>query len=295
MSVDFGKIKEMDKIWREQKPEAFDISPDGMWKDEINPDVYKLSSDVINDVNWWKNHQRGIWMVTGGVGSGKSALIYSAAYKGKFYFGRKPILDQRPTALFGYYHFFNQHTYVEMLEQMNGIAKGEINSELKRTRNGEKASSLLEQATHEWLQSEGQSYFQHSVLMLDEWKRYFDKRRPHNPMGLLLSDMFVMWRHLDILVLGATTDKDYLDLRAFKELTAEARCFSFGNGNCWTSLHRIKSVSTRGVVEASADSEFYPIDVFLPREIIGGKAWKDLYNTTNLISMKVPNSMKKGE
>lgn len=295
MSVDFDKIKELDKIWREEKPEAFDVSPDGMWKDEINPDIYNMSSDVLDDVSYWNNHQRGIWLVTGGVGSGKSALIYSAAFKGKFYFGRKPILDTRPAEPFGYYHLFNQQTYIKMLEQMNGVIEGELNAELKRTKNGEKASSLLEQATHEWLQTEGESYFQHSVMVLDELKRYHDKRRPHNPMGLLLSDLYVIWRHLDILVLGATTDRDYLDLRVFKELTAEARCVSWGSGNCWAYIHKVKSVSTKGVVEVDSVPQYYPVNVFTPREILDGKAWKDLYNTTNLISMKVPKSMKRGE
>jgi hypothetical protein len=270
MAVDFDKIKELDNLWRTQKPEAFDASPDGMWRDEINPDIYSMSKDVIDDVTYWKNHQRGIWLVTGGVGGGKSALIYSAAYKGKFYFGRKPILDTRPAEPFGYYHLFNQQTYIQMLEQMNGIIKGEIDAELKRTKGGEKGSKLLEQV-----------------------KRYHDKRRPHNPMGLLLSDLYVIWRHLDILVLGATTDRDYLDLRVFKELTAEARCFSFGNGNCWAFIHKIKGVSTRGVVEVDSKPEFYPINVFSPREIIGGKSWSKIYNTTNLISMKVPKSMKR--
>lgn len=293
MAVDFNRINKLDDLWRTTKQNSFDISPDVMWKDEINPKIYDMSAGVIDDMEFCRKWQRGIGLVTGSVGAGKTAFISATAYKGKFYFGRTPILDYKPTALFGYYEFFNQQTLVDMLEQMNGVIKGEITAEIKRTKQGEKASSLLEQSTKEWFDSEGKSFFQHATLTIDETKRYLDKRRPHTPMGLLLSDLFIEWRHLDILIQMATTDKSYLDQRVFKELTYEARCVSFGHGNTWAMLHKIKHVSPRGVIEVDAEPDYYNIDLFKPREILNGKAYKEIYNTTNLISIKVPKSMKR--
>ena len=293
MAVDFTRLAALDKYYRKEKPEAFDVSPDGMWHDDINPAIYNMSAAVIDDMEFCRKWQRGIGLVTGGVGSGKTGFITSTSYKGKLYFGRTPILDYKPTSLFGYYQLFNQQTYVSMLEHMNGIIKGEIVAEVKKTREGEKASKLLEQATKEWLDTEGQSYFQHSVLVLDELKRYHDKRRPHNPIGLLLTDMYVIWRHLDILILGATTDEDYLDFRVFKELSLKVNCVSFGQGNTWALIHRVKRVSPRGVIEVADEPDYYSLNLFKQREILNGAAYKDIYNTTNLISLKIPKSMRR--
>lgn len=293
MAVDFKRLEQLDKHWRTTKPEAFDVSPDGMWHDDINPAIYNMSAAVIDDMEFCRKWQRGIGLVTGGVGSGKTGFITSSAYKGKFYFGRTPILDYKPTEKFGYYQLFNQQTYIGMLEQMNGVISGEITAEIKKTKGGEKASGLLEQATKEWLDTEGQSYFQHSVLVLDELKRYLDKRRPHNPMGLLLSDMFVIWRHLDILILGATTNENYLDFRAFNELSLKVNCVSFGHGNTWALIHRVKRVSPRGVIEIADEPDYYSLNLFKPREILNGESYSKIYNTTNLISLKIPKSMRR--
>ena len=228
-----------------------------------------------------------------GVGAGKGGFINSTAYKGKFYFGRTPILDYRPAKAFGYYQFFNTKNFVDMLEEMTTVAKGEVQEEVKKTKGGEIRSQVLEEIVHEWVETEGQVMFQHSVLVLDEFKRYMDKRRPHKPIGLMLSDLFTLWRHLDLLVLAATTYRDYLDFRAFLEMTTEARCIWLGKMRTLINLHPIKRVSADGVVEKEQYWLPYLLNLGKPQEILEGLAYKDLFNTRNLVAMQVPTSMKR--
>lgn len=39
MAIDFQRIEQLNEIWRNTRPDAFDVSPDGMWKDETNPAI----------------------------------------------------------------------------------------------------------------------------------------------------------------------------------------------------------------------------------------------------------------
>lgn len=286
-------MERLDKTWRETKPEVFDTAPDELFHDEINPKVFTMSDEVIEDALFWAERQRGIWLILGAVGSGKGALINSTAFKCKFFFGRTPILDYKPTEAFGYYELFNTQRFVSMLEEMSMVAKGEVQAEVKRTRDGEIQSKLLEDLSHEWFETKGKVMFQHSVLVLDEFKRYMDRRRPHRPIGLVLGDLFTIWRHLDILILCATTYREYIDRRAFREMTTEARCIWLGNWRTLAKIYPVKYIDATGVLEKGEEMIPYRIDIAKPREILDGKAYKDIFNTTNLIALNVPKSLRK--
>lgn len=314
--TDWNKLEYLESL--AQYECVFDNPPDtvegGMYNDVINPKILngEFSDEVIEDVMFWKNMQRGKWITTGPAGSGKGVLLNMVAYKMKTYFGRTPILDYPPAKLFGYYEFINDEVFVNKLESMNEMIEGEIHAELKRTKGGETSSRLIEQASEEFLKTQGKTFFQHCVLVLDEYKRYRDKRHPHNPMNMLLSNIDVFWRHLDMLMLCATTDRTYLDARAFKDMSAEVRCTWLGNpfdvvyemeagGKTmeWepmlslSTLYPSKFIDNTEVIVQTGKPIILKVDAAEPREILDWDSYKHLYNTVNLQTIMPPKSLVK--
>jgi hypothetical protein len=285
-------------------------------KKELANKVEKLKrvivecNETIDDVASWYNRQRGVWLVTGYAGSGKGAFINMAGYKNKYYFGKTAIMDYRPASAFGYYVYFNQATFVAMLQNMSDMAEGEMMAELKKAKDGAKENPTLEYLTKQWAMTEGQVMFRRSVVILDEFKRYFDKRRPHNPMGLMLSDLFAIWRHLDMLVMGATLMREDIDQRIFRYISAEVRMMWLGDMKSLAVIQPTKYTDSKGVLEISGEAMPCRVDMTKPRITIyppktkaelverilsgKGKGYKDLYNTTNLFSFKPPKSLTRG-
>lgn len=272
--------------------------------------VVSECNETIDDVASWYNRQRGIWLITGYARSGKGAFMNMAAYKNKYYFGKTAILDYRPSSAFGYYMFFNQQTFVAMLDNMSNMAEGTMLEELKKSKDGEKENSTLAYLTKQWAMSEGQVMFKRTVVALDEFKRYFDKRRPHNPMGMMLSDVFTIFGHLDTLIMGATLFREDIDQRIFRYVSAEVRCMWLGEMKSLAVIQPTKFIDSKGVLEISGEAIPCRVDLAKPRIIIyppktkeelmeriinnKGKGYKDLYNTTNLFSFKPPKSLTRG-
>jgi len=94
-------------------------------------------------------------------------------------------------------------------------------------------------------------------------------------------------------VLAATTYRDYIDFRAFKEISAEARCFWLGNMQTIAAIYPTKFIGSTGVLEVSGKPTLYRLNLEKPQEILGGEPYKNLYNTRNLIALKAPKSLRR--
>lgn len=282
--ADFDKLKELDDLWRTSKPEMFDKAPDNLYGTILNPD---LTEEEIEDAMFWKKYQRGIWLIVSPPGSGKDAIANMVAYKMKYYFGKTPLLDYKPCAPFGYYEFLDTRKIVEELDKMSVGTKAKAKT-LKEQ------EELADDVSRDWLIGR-QHMFRHSTVVLNEFPRYMEKRRNGSPMGILLSHLFTIWRHLDVLIIGIATSERYLDQRAFEELTAKVHC-SWSMTRKMTTLvfiNPVKFVESSGVLVKSGLPDILVVNIEKPQTILGGLGWKDLFNTEQDISLAVPKSLRR--
>lgn len=278
--------------------EKYDETPDEGEFFGINlmPDV----SDVeVNAAQQISSYTRGIMLVTGMPRQGKGLYATTLAWKLRRYFGKRVIMDYRPRKLFDDtrgnrepYQFFNEAVFVNELEKMGKMATGEMPKEIS-VRNKE----LLQKITNisnMWMDEKGEGMFKDAVLVLDEGWRYFLKRRPHNPMGILLAGLIKLWGHLDLLIVIVAPKMDELDdFTCIPYLNYHVAC-SWMLTRPDTVLARIytrRVIGKKGVHMVRGKPKKFEIDGAKPRDVLGGKRYYDLYRSKSavkVISSKIP-------
>jgi len=287
--VDWEGIKDRDKRWRIEKPHMFDEPPGELYSCELNPE---LSESEIEDAIFWRKYMRGIWLITGPPGSGKDAIANMVAFKMKYYFGKTPLLDYKPCEPFGYYEFFDTRLLVDEVQKMAKAAKVGLHD----SRNENEEAEFIEDYAKKWA-LDNRKLLRNSTLVLNEFPRYMEKRHPNKPITIMLSHLFTIWRHLGILVIGIATKPDYLDQRAFKELSMEVRCtwLTTVQNMFLAILYPRKFIQSTGVTEIVGSPTPLIVDIAKPRDMLNGLAWKDLFNTENDIALDVPRSLRRAQ
>jgi hypothetical protein len=238
---------------------------------------------------------RGLMLATGIAGSGKGLVCNTVAWKVRRYFrNRRVLMDYRPRKAFDMfapennkYFLFNSAFMMNQLRKMADAAGTEITDELSDQKlKGKKlkevtqsTSSLAEQWT-----KHNQVLLLGAVMVLDEFKRYFHNRRPHNPYGVLLGHVINIWRHLDLLMIGMAQLMREIDaISCQPHITHHIKC-------SWNGYHdyaearvfRTKYVGTRGVMTITGKPIKLIVDGKKPRKQLGGYRFYDLYPTKNL-------------
>lgn len=276
---------------------------DNVYDFKLNP---TLTAEEVEDALFWARLMRGIMLVTGSAGAGKGLFANMLAWKMGYYFGKKILLDYKPRRLFGVYHPFNEQVLVNQLSRMSNVAAVSVKKGIVESGGGRKSSELLENVAHEWIDSSnGQVFLKNSVLVLDEFKRYMYKRRPHNPMGITLGQIFDLWRHLDILIIGIAIDERELDrFSCIPKITTLVRCtwlndytikkYNYAPYSARVDITPVRyvGVAGEGVLDMAGKTITRVVEGGKPRECLGGKRWVDIYNTKDPKDIFVPTSLK---
>lgn len=263
--------------------DLYDETPDSAhFAFELNDD---LSEREIEEAFRMAYLTRGIMCVTGPPRQGKGLFSNVWAWKVRRYFKHRHILlDYKPRRLFGPYTPFNEQAFMADLEKMADVAKGEIPKEAKSV----KDKKLVNDVVAHWITKRGEVLLQNSVLVLDEFWRYMDKRRPHNTMGMMLGGLIKLWGHLDMLLIGISPKLDELDAyRCIPYLNYEVRC-TWSLTRSYTAecrLYKLRTVTAGGVRNISGRPLSIMINGMKPREELDGNNYFSIYNSKNAISM----------
>lgn len=328
MQIDrLEQVKSVDDLLKVDESLLYDESPEygenGLGHPNINP---CLTEEEVEDALFWLRFHRGIMLVVGSAGAGKGLFANMLAWKMRYYFGKKVLLDYRPRKLFDeianpeeyrkyqpsdlqtyYRHIpFNEKILVDQLRRMSKVAAVGVRDGVVQSNGGKKESPLLDNLAQEWTSRIGQVFLRNSVMVLDEFKRYFYKREPHNPMGRTLGKVFDIWRHLGILIIGIAIDERELDrFNCIPKITSIVRC-------TWLNPYTIKKhnlapystmvditpvkyvgVAGEGVLDMASPTIRRIVEGGRPRECLGGKRWVDIYNSEDAKDIAVPAGLGK--
>lgn len=152
-----------------------------------------------------------------------------------------------------------------------------------------------------WVSSKGEVLMRKAVWLLDEFgSKYMNRREPNNPIHrTLLFQIFPIWRHLDVVIIGMATEKEDLDQRCYPKLTTEIRCtrlldeanlahLLFGY-----KIYPLRYISSVGELEYTGNMQRMIIDGDEPKAFLGGACWKDLYNTKQAIGVQAPPGLRR--
>ena len=238
---------------------------------------------------------RGIMLVTGQAGCGKGLFSNTLAWKLRRYFkNRRVLMDYRPRKVFDMYappdnkyFLFNSEFMMSQLRAM-AIGSGvEITKEdSDKVLKGKKLKAAVDDTgmvAKEWV-ARNEVMLVGAIMLLDEFKRYFHNRRPHNPYGVLLGHVINVWRHLDLLMIGMAQLRREIDaISCLPHVTHHVKCSWNGRHNSTTArVFRISHTGKDGVWAVSGRPFKIIVDGGKPRAQLGGYRYYDLYPSKNL-------------
>jgi hypothetical protein len=311
--IDLAKIR--DKKDLEGIPDELLYDESNAKKDlELQPG---LTPEEIEDAlgnpetGWsgWKSYARGLMLVLGKEGGGKTLFSHMLAFKLNRYFGMTVVTDTRPRKLFdlysGYHIPFSEEFLVEQADRIWEVANAQVKYDKDRDPDIPVTQPHVT-ADGKWVSSRGSVLIQDAVMILDEFgKRYMNRREPNNPIHRdLLFKILPDWRHLNSLIIGATPLLEMIDPMCNEKVTCEAHC---ERAVVYDEKDRIlpdklvikvhlkarRSISTLGEYDFAPQDDIIYIHANLPKPLLNGGCWQDLYNHRQAVSFEMSNSIRK--
>ena len=300
----------------------YDDSPPMESADEITLNA-GLTDEQITDALFWHQFRNGVMLVSAEAGEGKGVFGNMVAWKFKRYFpGCKLILDYLPRRPMGFYHYFDKNFIVKQVDRMALLAKGEVSDDYELPPDYEVPKEKVENfrvQAKEWVSSEGEVFFQNSIAILDEYRRRHNKRRPHDPLGILLTDIYNVRRHLNTLIMGITVKPRELDdktciphVKYHVKMRRACKVEDIHNARYHTfvaTMHKVKYDTVLEKLVNLGKPYSFLINAARPRPEIGEKpedykdmtfdpkspyyCWYDLFNSENAIALNIPKSLRK--
>lgn len=262
----------------------------------INPN---LTEDEAEDAMFWKDFVNGILLVTGEPGSGKGIFLHMLAYKMKYYFGKRAILDTRPRKAFGKYIPFSKEFLAEQVDRLSAMetGNGEMSNDGKwyalipetRTEISEKGKEV-QINTGKMIKKE--ILLRNSTMGLDEYgNRYMPRKQSNLAISIDLLKLYDIRRHLQCLTLGVGISVDDFNRAALAKTAWEARCQFLDQAEeleedptaliFGVKLRPVSYDPIQDVLAKGRDIARLRIDAKEPKHMLNGLAWKDIYNTQN--------------
>jgi len=248
-----------------------------------------LTDREVDDANFWLPYMKGLMLVFGPPGAGKGVLGHMLAWKGKRYYKDKiAMLDTKPRRAFGLYHPLTTEVLVEQLKRIKEATGWKV-----LENQGDDDSPGMESGIRLSDVKSDHIFLKNSIILLDEFHGYMD-RRVRRPMGHALGDLFKIWRHLNMLVIGMTTEKEDLDYkRCIKAVTTFAGCrASVKSPDIFIVTLRKVKFAGAGLRQVGKKRTI-TVDGARQRESLGGLRYYDLYNSLNLQRVEIPKSLLK--
>jgi len=259
--------------------DKYDDTPEpganGLYGLELNDGLTEAEMKVAS---FYALLSRGVMIVHGNPGCGKGVFGTFIAWKlRRFFKSKRVLLDYSPRRLFDYgyynnqYEMFNADVMMKEIKKMGDTAGKVINSgedaDLKDTELAD-----VKDLTKKWA-NDNKLKFVECILEWDELKRYFHNRRPHNPLGVMGSNIISVWRHLGMLVLGMCPNIREIDSNGFLQyVTHEVRPDWCSKPKIDTTLCRIRRkshVSFDGIIKFETKPRGLFVNGGKPRPEIG--------------------------
>jgi hypothetical protein len=211
--VDWRFLGDYDRKMYEPKPVVEEFA--SMWE-------YKVF--IILGKN-----DRGMWIINGPRGSGKTLAAATCAFYYKTLFGR-PVASNFPLkAPFGEYRDYTLDDVRDQLERLRALPRLTGTADWK-------AVNLAKYKI--WLPNH--------VMLDDELHKEGDKRRPGTDEMKLISDLVFEIRHYNIVWMGLTPDKEVLDSKRLDNdmfISTEVKCFKdvdrrSGKASVWANVYQ---------------------------------------------------------
>jgi len=266
--------------------DLFDRSSDLSYEDQKREG---LTGELAILADKIKPFLRGNMLVKGQPGSGKGLWGHTLAYLVKAcYEGRKALLDHKPRSLFGLYLPFDEEFIYGELQKIweQSKFKGEMPEEIDK--DDKKRHRDISKVAQRWMFSnEGETYLKGAVILLEEFKRYVNKRRPHNPMLITLSNLMTWWRHFNFLLIGMSPFEEEIDrFQILPYITHTVSCEWTLDATAACTVRQTHWVNSLGVLNFTGRATRIYLDGWLARDWLGGKRLFDIYNSQFLPSMR---------
>ncbi len=276
--INWANIRTLDEFLATEGDRLYDDSP------PAEPVGVELADDLtdyeVQDAMRWAPFTRGVIVITGVPGSGKTLLMHVLAWKFRRYFRMLPILDAKPKRPFGEYILYSSEFLVEQCRRIDLFTS---------------AASVTQSRDRHWYTERGEIFLRHAVIGLDELKRYLPRDAQMDSVCQLWLSLFTLWRHLESVIIGACTKKSDLTDACYPEITCEVKCQALAQapGLYLATLYPLRYNTATMSFNVTQKPVRIVTDVLTPitadrHPPLAGHTWGDIYHSWNAQSVRVP-------
>ena len=288
--LDWAEIKSIDDLLAVGAEKLYDYT------EESDPNRILLNPDLTDEeiedaLWWWPVLSRGIVLITGPPGMGKTGTMTALVHKARYYYLRYPILDYKPRPAFGDYIPMSVDFLVNQIQRVNEMTQA--GNDL-----------LARQQGHRWFATQGEVFIKNAVMGLDEFgKKWMPHGSAGNPVNQLLASLGTIWRHLNLTIIGCATDIHDVDAHnGLPKVTVHAKSDWSINKTDTTilTMRPVQYNGTTGVLNMRGKKRKVRINGRKPIRELGLKAdgtptcLFDLCKSGNDVAIRIPNSLLAG-
>lgn len=223
----------------------------------ITKEKYREAAEALalqKEMQFYASLSEGVILIEGRKGSGKTAMGVRIAHRLREYFGRPPLLDFHPLEPFGKYTYFDEARFVNDLQTAASLSRA-TESDMEYITKG-----ILNQMNVE---------LAGSTICLDEAYKYFESRRPHDPLNLAFGYFISQSRHYRSAIILMVPHRDMIDKRVRRQVDVIIRA----------AFNPITQIITARVTYLTSGEE--------PKKVrVWGPSVFPLYDSWNPIAMR---------
>ena len=237
---------------------------------------------------------RGVAVILGQPGAGKSATGYIWAFYMKYFFeGRKAIVDSLPRLPFGEMWLFNAEKLINESKRLKEVSKGNIDELLpEESKIGADGKPISEDDKYAIAYAE--MLFNNATCYFEEYGDYFPRLTGRTRMGKVIFNFHRKWRHNDLLIMGSTPEITDLDKNMCqKYITHHVEVFPHPEAPDECTVARIyisRSIGGNSVIDVVNDPVEFKFWGLKPRDFLNGDYLYNIYNTKNSQKIVMPRN-----
>jgi len=156
-----------------------------------------------------------------------------------------------------------------------------------------------------WITSRGEMLLRNSTVMMDEFGSKYMSRLSSPTLSIkqVLLKLFNFWRHMQCLMIGVGVSLEDFDRKCLDKALWEARCVHVYHAEeqeedpstiiIGVYLTPIKYNPFQDELSKAGATIGLRINASKPQNMLGGLAWKDIYNTENCQGFELPQKYRR--
>jgi len=181
----------------------------------------KLTLEELREIAFLYQFTRGVILLIGKAGSGKTLTMTQLLYNLRKYFGMHSITDYELKAAYGAHNYLSTDEFIDHLKRLDDLVK--IRKDRMTELTNKEVNERLGEAAETILKERG-IVFDNAAIGWDEANRKLEASRANSRLVMIHRYYVQTWRHYQCALILATPEISDITPKALTQVTIELSC-----------------------------------------------------------------------